>query len=55
MGKIADRLFEAVESGKFTKEEALERLERIRDNLLHYTRDRSNLLIRFKNMEKNEK
>ena len=55
MAKITDRLFEAVENGKFTKEEALERLERIQDSLLHYERDRAYLLIQFKNMEKDEK
>ena len=51
--KITDRLFEAVENGTFTEEEALERLERIQDNLLHYERSRAELLLRFKNMEKN--
>ena len=52
MGKIANRLFEAVENGKFTKEEALERLEKVQDNLLHYERNRAELLMRFKNTEK---
>ena len=55
MAKIADRLFEAVVEGKFTKKEALERLLRMKDNLLHYEIDRTNLLIQFKNMEKDAK
>lgn len=50
--KIVDYLIKGIEENKITKEEAIIKLENVRDNLLDYKETMKYLKRRIKNLEK---